>query len=115
MEEVVKGLGVNRTSKTPLHPQSNTTVELYVMTIEGHLSQIVSNWGESPHNFLLAYRASIQETIGTNPAIMVLGRERSLPFGLLFASPADMEQSKPNNNPNWSGGRMTYTTLLTAN
>ena len=50
-----------------------------------------------------------------SPTITVLGRESSLPFGLLFASTADLEQSKPNNHPNWSGGRMTYTTLLTAN
>ena len=111
----MRGLGVSRTSKTPLHPQSNNTVELYVMTIEGHLSQMVSNWGEIPHNFLLAYRASTQETIGMNPAIMVLGCERSLPCGLLFASPSDMEQSRPENHPNWSSGRMTYTTSLTAN
>jgi hypothetical protein len=32
MEEVMKGLWVSRTSKTPLHPQSDNTVELYVMT-----------------------------------------------------------------------------------
>jgi len=48
MEEVVKGLGVSRTSKTHLHPQSNTTVELHVMTMGGHLSQMASthqrNW-----------------------------------------------------------------------
>jgi len=67
------------------------------MTIEGHLSQVASThqrkWGESPHNFLQAYRASTQETTGMNPANMVLGSELSLPCGLLFASPPDKEQS----------------------
>jgi len=38
----MKGLGVSRTSKTSLHPQSDNTVQLYVMTIEGHLSQVAS-------------------------------------------------------------------------
>jgi hypothetical protein len=37
MEEFVKVLGVSKTSKTPSHPQSDNTVELYVMTIEGAL------------------------------------------------------------------------------
>ena len=89
------------------------------MTIEGHLSQVASthqrNWDESPHIFMLAYRASTQETTGMKPANMVLVREISLPCDLLFASPPDKEQSRPNNHPNWSGGHMTceHTTLPT--
>jgi len=34
MEEFVKVLGVSKTSKTPSHPQSDNTVELYVITFE---------------------------------------------------------------------------------
>jgi hypothetical protein len=37
MDEVMKGLWVSRISKTTLHTQSDNTVELYVMTIEGEL------------------------------------------------------------------------------
>jgi hypothetical protein len=104
MEEAMKVLWFGKTSTTSLHPQSYNTVELYVMTIEGHLRQVASthqrNWGESSHIFLQAYRASTQETIGIKPTNMMLGHELSPPCGLLLVSPPDKEQSRLKNIQN---------------
>jgi hypothetical protein len=97
MQEVLKRLGVGKTRTTPLHPQSDGMVEIYVKTIEEHLRKVVSthqrDWDERLPIFLLAYRASTHDTTGITPANMVFGRELRLPCDLLFGAPPDKEQS----------------------
>ena len=88
MHEVLKRLGIRKTSTTPLHQQSNGMVKRYVKTIEELLRKVVSthqrNWNERLSLFLLAYRASTHETTGVTPANMAFGRELRLPCDLVI-------------------------------
>jgi hypothetical protein len=72
-------------------------VERYVKTVEEHLRKVVSShqrdWDEILPPFLLAYRASTNETTGVTPANMVFGRKLRLPCDLMFRAPPDKEQS----------------------
>jgi transposase len=59
MQKVLEQLGVSKTRKIPLRPQSDGMVECYVKTTEEHLRKVVSthqwDWDERLPNFLLAY------------------------------------------------------------
>ncbi|PNF27179.1 hypothetical protein B7P43_G07850 [Cryptotermes secundus] len=87
---VSQRLGVSKTRTTPLHPQSDGMVERYIKTIEEHLRKFVASHQRDRDErlplFLLAYRTSIHDTTGLNPASLVFGRELRLPCGLLVAA-----------------------------
>jgi hypothetical protein len=84
-------LGTNKTLTTFLYPQLDSIVERYVNAVDEHLRMVASthqrDWHERRPIFLLAYRASTYETIGTTPASMVFGREIRLPCDLFRAPP----------------------------
>jgi transposase InsO family protein len=95
MQEVLECLGVNKTRTTPLHPQSDGMVERYIKTVEEHLRKVIAShqrdWDARLPIFLLAYRASTDDTTGLTPANLVFGRELRLPSDLLFGAPPDKE------------------------
>jgi hypothetical protein len=95
MQEVLEQIGVSKTRITLLHLQSNGMVECYVRTIKKHLRKVASthqrDWDERLPTFLLAYRASTNETTGVTPANMVFGQELRLPCDLMFGAPPDKE------------------------
>jgi hypothetical protein len=94
--QILQRLGVKKTRTTRLHPQSDGTVELYIKTVEEHLWKVVTShqrdWDARLPIFLLAYRASTQDTTGLTPASLVFGREFRLPCDLLFGIPTDKER-----------------------
>jgi hypothetical protein len=94
--EVLQRLGVSKTRTTPLHPQSDGMVELYIKTVEEHLRKAVvshqSDWEARSLIFFLAYSASTHDTADFTPASLVFGRELRLPCDLLFAVHHDKER-----------------------
>jgi hypothetical protein len=89
-------LGVSKTRTTPLYPQSDGMVERYIKTIEEQPRTVVAShqrdWDEGLPLFLLAYRASTNDTTGFTPASLVFGRELRLPCELLFEATPDKER-----------------------
>src|SRR5436189_6411153 len=65
-------------------------VEQMNRIINIYLSKVVSDhqrdWDKYLHLFLLAYRASVQETTGQSPAKIIFGRELRLPCDLNFGT-----------------------------
>jgi transposase InsO family protein len=92
LQEVLQRLGVSKTRTMPLHPQSDGMVERYMKTVE-HLRKVAAShqrdWDERLPLFLLAYRASTHNTMGSTPASLVFGRELQLPCDLLFRAPPE--------------------------
>jgi hypothetical protein len=86
-KEVMNILGIRKTRTTPLHPQSNGLVERLNRKLLQYLSKFLNknqrDWDKWVPMFLLAYRSSQHETTEYSPAIMMLGRELSLPFDLV--------------------------------
>jgi hypothetical protein len=68
-------------------------VECYVRMIKNHLRKVVSthrrDWDKRLSTFLLAYRASTNETIDVTLAYMMLGQQLCLPCDLMFRAPPD--------------------------
>jgi hypothetical protein len=64
LQEVLQRLGVSKTRTTPLHAQSDCTVEGSLNTIEEHLRKVVAShqwdWDERLSLFILVYTASIR-------------------------------------------------------
>ena len=90
-KELCRLLGIRKTGKTPLHPQSDGMVERFNRTLEQHLLKVVdenqTDWDQRIPLFLMAYRSSVHDTTGMTPAKLVLGREIRLPGDLMFGSP----------------------------
>jgi transposase InsO family protein len=88
---VFRRLGVSKICTTPLRPQSNGMVELYIRMVEEHLRKVVPShqrdWNARLPNLVLAYRASIHDITGLTPASLVFGRELQLPCDPLFGAP----------------------------
>jgi transposase InsO family protein len=93
LQAILQRLGVSKTRTTPLHPQSDGIVELYIKTAEEHLRKVVaSNQNAMLPLFLLANRASTHDTTGVTPASLLFGRELRLPSELLFGTLPDKER-----------------------
>jgi transposase InsO family protein len=96
LQEMQQRLGLSKTRTTPLYPQSDGMVERYINTVEEHLRKVVAShqrdWDERLTLFLLAYRASTDDTTGLTPARLVFGRELRLPCDLLFGAHPDKER-----------------------
>jgi hypothetical protein len=97
LQEVLQCPGVIKTCIMPLHPQSDDIVERYIKMIEAPAKVVASHqrdWDERLHLFLLAYRASTNETTGLTPAILVFGRELQINCDLLFGVPPDRNHNR---------------------
>jgi hypothetical protein len=75
IQEVLQCLGVSKTCTTPLHPQLDGMVECYIKTVEEHQR----DWDARLPIFLLAYRASTDDTTDLTLASLVFGGELRLP------------------------------------
>jgi hypothetical protein len=77
----------------PLHLQSDGMMEHFIKTVKEHLRKVVAShqryWDERLPLFLLAYRASTHNTMGSTPASLMFGRELQLLCDLLFGTPPD--------------------------
>ena len=90
-QEVCKLLGIDKTRTTVRRPQSDGMVERANRSIQNMISSYISDaqddWDEHIPLLMLAYRSSIHETTGISPAMMMLGRELTLPVDMTLGRP----------------------------
>ncbi|GBM08942.1 hypothetical protein AVEN_57480-1 [Araneus ventricosus] len=95
--ELSKLLGILKTRKTALYPESDGMVERFNRAILNHLSLFVSrnqtDWDKQLPLFLLAYRSAEHEVTGLNSAEMLFVRTLRLPCDILFGRPSDTPSS----------------------
>ena len=86
-------LGIKKTRTTPLHPQSDGMVEIFNRTIGNQLAMYdqdnPSEWDRHVPLLLLAYRSAVHEATRETPAMLMLGRELTLPVDLFYGAAAD--------------------------
>ena len=91
MKELCKLLELPQTKTSPYHAQSDGLVERFNRTLLSMLSKFCEEnkhtWDDHLPLLMCAYRASIQESTGYAPNMMMLGREITLPIDLLYPTP----------------------------
>lgn len=89
--EVLRLMGVRKTRTTPLHPQSDGAVERLIKTLEVQLSLFIdtrqSDWDLQVPLALMGLRGAPHSSTGHSPAMMLFGRELSLPSAVVRGVP----------------------------
>ena len=89
--EVCKLLGIDKTRTTVRRPQSDGMVERANRSIQNMISSYISDsqddWDEHIPLLMMAYRSSIHESTGVSPAMMMFGRELTLPVDMTLGRP----------------------------
>lgn len=92
-QEMCKLLGSEKTRTTAFRPQSDGLAERTMRTIQAMLSKFVSknqkDWDKYLPILVLAYNASVQESTGFSPSLLMFGREITLPIDLAIGKPAN--------------------------
>ena len=87
-QEVCKLLGIDKTRTTVRRPQSDGMVETANRSMQNRISSYISDkqdgWDEHIPLLMLAYRSSSHETTGVAPAMLMFGRESTLPVDMTF-------------------------------
>ncbi|MCG8078588.1 MAG: DDE-type integrase/transposase/recombinase, partial [Candidatus Thiodiazotropha taylori] len=95
-QEICKLLGIDKTRTTVRRPQSDGMVERLNRSIQNMISSYISDtqkdWDEHIPLLMLAYRSSIHETTGVSPAMMMFGRELTLPIDLTLGRPVSEDR-----------------------
>ena len=90
-QEVCKLLGINKTITTVRRPQSDGMVERANRSIQNMIASYISDsqddWDEHIPLLMMAYRSSVHESTGISPAMMMLGRELTLPVDMTLGRP----------------------------
>ena len=72
---------------TPLHPEGNSLVERLNQTVKKTLAHVCrlhpKQWHKMIPLVLWSIRVSINQTLGTSPFMMVMGRNPSNPLSLI--------------------------------
>ena len=88
MQELFRLLEIQQTRTCPYRPQSDGLVERFNRTLIDMLSKFcgdyTQDWDEHIPYLLCAYRASVNESTGCSPNLLMLGREILLPIDLMF-------------------------------
>ena len=99
ISELCKLLGIEKTRTTPWHPSSNGLVERFNRTLGEMLRQVTGkhqkDWDEKLAVLTMAYRATVHESTGQTPNMMMLGRELPMPTHLL-SKEHESEENSPN-------------------
>jgi len=88
-QEMCRVLGIEKTRTTAYNPKSDGMVERYNRTIVNavalmiHPHQGQRDWDKYLPYVGMAYRASVQESTGESPNMMMFGREVTLPVDLM--------------------------------
>ena len=86
-------LRIKKTRTVPYNPKSDGLVERANRTVKQILATLVDetreNWSNHLPYVMLAYRASIHESIKCTPNLLMLNRETTLPVDLMFWSPPE--------------------------
>ena len=96
-QEVCKLLGIDKTRTTPYRPQSDGIVERFNRTIQQMLKHFVNenrnDWDDHLPYLTMAYRASMHESTGCTPNLLMLGRELPMPLDILIGQPQKQQYS----------------------
>jgi len=88
--------GIDKVRTTPYKPSTNGMVERFHRTLNSILAKSVSanqrDWCERAPLAAAAYRASIHESTGYSPYLVMFGRENRMPIDILWESPSDEEE-----------------------
>ena len=91
-KEILRLLGVKKTRTTPYRPQSDGQVERLNRHIKSmlfhYLSEKQDNWDVFLGPIMMAYRASVHESTGFTPNMLMMGREIECPESVVFGTPA---------------------------
>lgn len=92
LHELCTRMGIQKTRTTAYHPQGNGQTERTNRSILNLLRSFVAQashdiWDDLVPHCLLAYRSTVHQTTGYTPALMMLGRELTLPFDVHFPTP----------------------------
>jgi hypothetical protein len=94
--ELNKLLGVEKTRTTPYRPQSDGMVERFNRTIQQMLKAFVNenrnDWDDHLPYLTMAYRASVHDSTGCTPQLLMLGREVRMPIDIMFGPPPMEEE-----------------------
>jgi len=89
--KMCKLLQIHQTFSTPLHPQSNASVERFNRILGAMLSMYCKNnqrqWDQYLPQVMMAYRSSVHSTTGQTPNMMVFGRDIVLPVQAFVGLP----------------------------
>ena len=90
-QEVCKLLGIDKTRTTVRRPQSEGMVERANRSIQNMISSYISDsqddWDEHIPLLMMAYRSLIHGSTGVSPAMMMFGRELTLPVDMTLGRP----------------------------
>ncbi len=90
-QELCRLLGVEKIRTTPYRPQSDGMVERFNRTVQQMLKAYVNedrdNWDDHLPYIMMAYRATIHESTGCSPNLMMFGRELHLPIDVMMGPP----------------------------
>ena len=88
LDGICEILNIDKTRTTPYHPSSDGLIERSNRTILSMLRVLSQEhkkeWDELLPLALMAYRSTIQESTGNTPAMMLFGRDISMPLDLQF-------------------------------
>ena len=86
--ELCQLLEIQRTRTCPYRPQSDGLVERFNRTLIDMLSKFCGeqhdDWDEHLPYLMSAYRATVNESTGCSPNIVMLGREITMPIDLMY-------------------------------
>jgi hypothetical protein len=89
--EVCRLLGVDKTRTTAYRPQSDGQVERFNRTIQQMLRAFVNDnrddWDDHLPYLTMAYRATVHDSTGCSPNLLMLGREVALPLDVMMGPP----------------------------
>ena len=95
--DLCKLLEIRKTKSSPYNPRCNGQPERFnktlVRMIKAYLKGQQEEWDRFLGCLAGAYRATMNESTGYSPNLMMLGREVRMPAQLMFASPRDDETS----------------------
>ncbi|GAA50551.1 transposon Ty3-I gap-Pol polyprotein [Clonorchis sinensis] len=91
-KELCHIMNIKKTRTTAYHPEGNGMVERTNRTLKGLLKAFINHetfeqWDVALPRCLLAYRATIQTSIGQTPSFMTTGREMRIPSDTLLPTP----------------------------
>lgn len=88
MRELFQLLEIQQTRTCPYRPQSDGLVERFNRTLIDMLSKFCgenqNDWDQHLPFLMCAYRATVNESTGCSPNILMLGREITLPLDLMY-------------------------------